>query len=204
MKNLLFLFPFLCLFSFTNYVFAQAKNKDLITIKNNDTKVILKFNVADLLAHRYSSGLEFKINQSFSLAIEVDRLNEKHMYLESDHPWYEFLEANKKGIIIEPQIRFYPFLESLSGLHTSLAGFFGWGLYYPYDGGYLDNRDWSAKGGSLHIGYQLTIGKFVLDPFIGATLAKNGYPGPFQESRVLFPAPNGLRISAGFRLGIQF
>ena len=203
MKKILFTILVFLFFSFPSIGIGQVEKDDIKTDRFLKNKLILKANLTDLLAHRYSAGLEFKICKSFSLAIDVDRLNKKNMYLESNHPWYPFLDTHKKGIIIEPQIRFYPFSESLSGLYTSLAGFFGWGLYYPYDG-FLDNRDWSAKGGSLHIGYQLIFGKIILDPFLGGTLAKNNYPGPYYESTALFPAPNGLRLSGGIRLGIAF
>ncbi len=198
MKNILLIIPVFLFLTLPNIV-----GQDLKTDQSNTNKLMVKVNLTDLLVHRYSAGLEFKICKSFSLAIDIDRVNKNSMYLESNHPWYPFLEADKKGIIIEPQIRFYPFSESLSGFYTSLAGFFGWGLYYPSDS-FLENRDWSAKGGSLHLGYQFIFGKIVLDPFIGATLAKNKYPGPYHESTVLVPAPNGLRFSGGLRLGIAF
>lgn len=193
---------FFLIFISQNRVLCQVEESSLKDIPTQQ-KMIIKTNVTDLLAHRYSAGLEFKISQSFSLAIDVDRVNKKNMYLESNHPWYPFLEADKKGTIIEPQIRFFPLPDRFSGFYTSLAGFFGWGLYYPSDG-FLENRDWSAIGGSLHVGYQLNFGKIILDPFLGATLADNDYPGPYYESTVLFPAPNGLRLSGGLRLGIGF
>ena len=202
MKKFLFTISFFFIFISQNRVLCQVEESSLKDIPNQQ-KMIIKTNLTDLLANCYSAGLEFKICKSFSLAIDVDRVNKKNMYLESNHPWYPFLEADKKGTIIEPQIRFYPLPDRFSGFYTSLAGFFGWGLYYPSDG-FLENRDWSAIGGSLHIGYQLNFGKIILDPFLGATLADNDYPGPYYESTVLFPAPNGLRLSGGLRLGIGF
>ena len=202
MKNFLFTISFFFIFISQNRVLCQVEESSLKDIPTQQ-KMIIKTNLTDLLANRYSAGLEFKISQSFSLAIDVDRVNKKNMYLESNHPWYPFLEADKKGTIIEPQIRFYPLTDRFSGFYTSLAGFFGWGLYYP-SAGFLENRDWSAIGGSLHVGYQLNFGKIILDPFLGATLADNDYPGPYYESTVLFPAPNGLRLSGGLRLGITF
>ena len=203
MKKILLIIPVFLFFNFPYNCIGQAKKEDIKIDQITTNKLIVKVNLTDLLAHRYSAGLEFKICKTFSLAIDVDRVNKKNMYLESNHPWYPFLEADKKGTIIEPQIRYYPLSESFSGFYTSLAGFFGWGLYYPSDG-FLDNRDWSAVGGSLHLGYQLNLGKIVLDPFLGGTLAKNDYPGPYYESTALFPAPNGLRLSGGVRFGINF
>ena len=202
-KITLLIFPVFLFFSFSYNCIGQLQKEDVKIDPNTKNKLIVKVNLTDLLAHRYSAGLEFKISKIFSLAIDVDRVNKKNMYLESNHPWYPFLEAVKKGTIIEPQIRYYPLNERFSGFYTSLAGFFGWGLYYPSDG-FLDNRDWSAVGGSLHLGYQLNFGKIVLDPFLGTTFADNDYPGPYYESTVLFPAPNGLRLSGGLRLGIAF
>jgi hypothetical protein len=200
-KFLCTIFFFLILIS-QNRVLCQVE-ESILKGNTPNQKMIIKTNVTDLLAYRYSTGLEFKISQSFSLAIDVDRVNKKSLYLESNHLWYPFLEVDKKGMIIEPQIRFYPFSDGVYGFYTSLAGFFGWGLYHPSDG-FLENRDWSAEGGSLHVGYQLIFGKIALDPFLGATLAKNNYPGPYYESTALFPAPNGLRFSGGLRLGVAF
>lgn len=202
-KIIFFIIPVFLFFSFSHNCIGQVQKEDVKKNQITTNKLMVKVNLTDLLANRYSAGLEFKICKSFSLAIDVDRVNKKNMYLESNHPWYPFLEADKKGTIIEPQIRFYPLPDRFSGFYTSLAGFFGWGLYYPSDG-FLENRDWSAIGGSLHIGYQLNFGKIILDPFLGATLADNDYPGPYYESTVLFPAPNGLRLSGGLRLGIGF
>ena len=202
-KIIFFIIPVFLFFSFYHKCIGQVQEVDVKTDQITTNKLIVKVNLTDLLLHRYSAGLEFKLSQSFSLAIDVDMVNKKNMYLESNHPWYPFLEVDKKGTIIEPQIRFYPLPDRFSGFYTSLAGFFGWGLYYPSDG-FLENRDWSAIGGSLHVGYQLNFGKIILDPFLGATLADDDYPGPYYESTVLIPAPNGLRLSGGLRLGIAF
>ena len=202
-KITLLIFPVFLFFSFSYNCIGQLQKEDVKTDPITNNKFFVKVNLTDLLAHRYSAGLELKICKTFSLEIDIDMVNKKNMYLESNHPWYPFLEADKKGIIIEPQIRFYPLSERLSGFYTSLAGFFSWGLYYPSDG-FLENRDWSAVGGSFHIGCQLIFGKIVLDPFFGATLADNDYPGPYYESTALFPAPDGLRLSGGLRLGIAF
>lgn len=113
--------------------------------------------------------------------------------------------CKKKGIIVEPQIRYYFNNKELEGLYTSLSGVFGDAEYQPTTpSGFIENDDWSSLGASLSLGYQLLIKRIALDGFLGCTLADDDYPGPYIESTVLFPPPNGLRMSGGVKLGWCF
>ena len=181
--------------------FSQANNEEFKEEKSI-RKTAVKFNVTDFLVDRFSLGLERKFSKSFSFEVDVDVLN-KSMMLESNHPWYESLQVDKKGIIIEPQIRWYLFDDKLKGVYSSLAGFFGSAIYHPQNG-VLDNDDWSSVGCSLHVGYQLVFWRFIADTYLGFTLANDNYPGPYVESTALFPPPDGFRLSGGLRLGINF
>lgn len=166
-------------------------------------EIILKSNVTDVLVGRYSIGLEKGLNESLSFGIEFDYLS-RDVFLESIHPWYEEqLSTRKKGVIFEPQLRWYPNGICLKGSYVSFAGFFGIAVYEPYSGE-LNNRDWSSIGASLHIGHQILLGRFILDGYLGGTLADDDYPGPYFESTALFPPLDGLRISGGLRCGLSF
>lgn len=172
------------------------------TIISAQQEIVLKSNVTDLLVGRYSIGLEKGLNESLSFGIEFDYLS-RDVFLESDHPWYEPLSTRKKGVIFEPQLRWYPNGRCLKGFYASFAGFFGIAVYEPYSGE-LNNRDWSTIGASLYIGRQILLGRFILDGYFGGTWADDDYPGPYYESRALFPAPDGLRFSGGLRCGLSF
>lgn len=160
---------------------------------------LLRTNLTDPLVGRYSLGFEQKVSGGFSVAMDVDYLS-REVALESDHPWYEFLNTEKRGWIFEPQLRWYPGGEALKGSYAALGGFFGVAQYRPKEG-LLENDDWSSMGASLQVGRQVSLGRFVLDGFIGGTWAKDDYPGPYYESTALFPPPSGLRLTGGLRLG---
>jgi hypothetical protein len=191
----------ICFFFLQLISFSQSKNQEFKEEKSI-RKTAIKFNVTDFFVDRFSLGIERKLSKSFSFELDVDLLN-KTMMLESNHPWYEPLQVDKKGMIIEPQIRWYLFNDELKGVYSSLAGFFGSAIYHPQSG-VLDNDDWSSIGCSLHVGYQLVFWRVIADTYLGFTLADDNYPGPYVESTALFPPPDGLRFSAGFRLGINF
>jgi hypothetical protein len=179
--------------------FTQNQKLELREVK----KIALKINLSDLLFHRYSLGFERKIGSSFSFCFDVDVLNKK-MMLESNHPWDQPpIHVMKKGIILEPQMRWYFFNNELKGLYSSLAGYFGSAIYQT-ESSTLYNNKWSTIGGTLHLGYQLLLGRIIVDSFLGATLANDNYPVNFIESTALFPPPDGLRFSGGLKLGILF
>ena len=166
-------------------------------------EIVLKSNVTDLLVGRYSIGLEKGLNESLSFGIEFDYLS-RDVFLASYHPWdYEELSTRKKGVIFEPQLRWYPNGRCLKGLYASFAGFFGIAVYEPYSGE-LNNLDWSSIGASLHIGHQILLGRFILDGYFGGTWADDDYPDSYYESRALFPPLDGLRFSGGLRCGLSF
>ena len=172
-------------------IYAQSKN-------------ILKLNSTDLIVGRYSVGYEKNISHSMSIALDLDVLNQNKT-LESSHPWYPPLNVIKKGVVVEPQIRYFFNKRGLQGLYTSLSGVFGVAAYQPTTpSGFIENDDWSSLGASLSLGYQLLIKRIALDGFLGCTLANDDYPGPYIESTVLFPPPNGLRVSGGVKLGWCF
>ena len=164
----------------------------------------IKVNLTDALVNRYSIGIEHNLNSKTSLAVELNYLHKK-IDLESPHPRYPYLsQIQKRGIILEPQFRYYISDNLQKGLYTSIAGFFGYGCY-DHDWNSLNNNQkyWSALGGSLYAGYQLKIGKVLLDNYFGFTIAENNYPLPYQESTAILPPPNGIRLSAGIRLGYK-
>ena len=172
-------------------IYAQSKN-------------ILKLNGTDLIVGRYSIGYEKNIGHFMSIALDLDILNQNKT-LESSHPWYPPLDVTKKGVVVEPQIRYYFNNKELEGLYTSLSGVFGVAEYQPTTpSGFIENDDWSSLGVSLSLGYQLLIKRIVLDGFLGCTIADDDYPGPYIESTVLFPPPNGLRVSGGVKIGLCF
>ena len=172
-------------------IYAQSKN-------------ILKLNGTDLIVGRYSIGYEKNIGHSMSIALDLDILNQNKI-LESSHPWYPPLDVTKKGIVVEPQIRYYFNNKELEGLYTSLSGVFGVAEYQPTTpSGFIENDDWSSLGVSLSLGYQLLIKRIALDGFLGCTIADDDYPRPYIESTVLFPPPNGLRVSGGVKIGLCF
>ena len=182
-------------------IFAILLFSPLFLVAQND--FIIKLNLTDLIVNRYSVGFEKKLNESFAFEIDIDYLR-KDIWLESDHPWFQPpINTVKKGLIIEPQFRWYLFNKESKGIYTSLAGFFGLAKYHPKSNVLLENDDWSSIGGSLHLGFQLFLGKMVIDSFLGTTLANDNYPGPYFESTALFPAPDGLRFSGGIRLGFS-
>ena len=162
---------------------------------------VLKVNLTDPLAGRYSMGYERGVLGAFSVGLDVDYLS-REVFLESHHPWYEPLNTQKQGVIFEPQLRWYPGGEALKGSYAAVGGFFGIARYTPAEGG-LDNDDWSSVGASMQLGHQLSLGRFVLDGFIGGTWAKDDYPGPYVESTALFPPPQGLRFTGGLRFGVR-
>ena len=48
-------------------------------------------------------------------------------------------DTKKRGIILEPQVRWYPGAEAGRGTYTALSGFFGYARYNP-----LDEASWGS------------------------------------------------------------
>ena len=99
---------FIISFIFLQLICLSQANNEEFKEEESVRKTAIKFNVTDFLVDRFSLGVERKLSKSFSFELDVDVLN-KSMMLESNHPWYETLQVDKKGIIIEPQIRWYLF-----------------------------------------------------------------------------------------------
>lgn len=176
----------------------------LCTTASAQQGVVFRTNLTDLLVGRYSAGVEVGLNAPLSIGCDVDVVS-RHLFLSSNHPWYLGQMAQKSGVIVEPQVRWYPAGEVLRGGYLSCSGFFGYASYkldhpetHP-----LGTPTWRASGGSIHLGRQFAIGRFVVDGYLGGTLASSSSLGVFSEDLPLFPSPSGLRLSGGLRLGFK-
>ena len=167
----------------------------------------VRTNLTDLVVGRYSLGAEFNIKPQLSVGLDVDCIA-RDVFVGSDHPWYPGGDAKKRGIILEPQVRWYPGEEAGRGTYTALSGFFGYARYNPVDeaswgSGFLPPPEWRVGGASLHVGHQLILGRFLLDGYLGGTWTSEDDMGIFYEDLPLFPQASGLRVSGGLRLGIR-
>ena len=167
----------------------------------------VRTNLTDLVVGRYSLGAEFNINPQLSVGYDVDYIA-RDVFVGSDHPWYPGGDTKKRGIIFEPQVRWYPGAEVGRGTYTALSGFFGYARYNPVDeaswgSGFLPPPEWMVGGASLHVGHQLTLGRFLLDGYLGGTWTSEDDMGIYYEDLPLFPQASGLRVSGGLRLGIR-
>lgn len=169
---------------------------------------IVRTNLTDLVVGRYSLGAEFMLQPRISVGLDVDYIA-RDVFVGSDHPWYPGGDTKKRGIILEPQVRWYPGAKAGRGTYTALSGFFGYARYNPVDetswgSGFLPPPEWRVGGASLHVGHQLTLGRFLLDGYLGGTWTSENDMGIFYEDLPLFPQASGLRVSGGLRLGIKF
>ena len=167
----------------------------------------VRTNLTDLVVGRYSLGAEFNIKPQFSVGLDVDYIA-RDVFVGSNHPWYPGGDTKKRGIILEPQVRWYPGAEAGRGTYTALSGFFGYARYNPVDeaswgSGFLPPPEWMVGGASLHVGHQLTLGRFLLDGYLGGTWTSEDDMGIYYEDLPLFPQASGLRVSGGLRLGIR-
>jgi len=164
---------------------------------------VIRTNLTDVLVGRYSLGGEVFISEHHSLGLDVDYVS-KEVSLSSDHPWYPGGSTEKRGVILEPQLRWYLGQVVGQGAYASVSGFFGYARYNPVDEenwGVIPPPEWLAGGSSLHLGNQQRIKRFLLDVYLGVTWAQNKDMGIFYEDRALFPQPSGFRVSGGLRLG---
>ena len=165
---------------------------------------VIRTSLTDILVGRYSLGGEVFISEQHSLGLDVDGIS-RAVSLSSDHPWYPGGGAQKRGIVLEPQFRWYLGEGVGQGTYASIAGFFGYARYSPVDEeawGLLPPPDWMASGSSLQLGHQQRIRRFLLDAYLGVTWAQNKGMGIFYEERALFPQPSGFRMSGGLRFGL--
>lgn len=165
---------------------------------------IVRTNLTDLVVGRYSLGAEFKLKPQLSVGLDVDYIA-RDVFVGSDHPWYPGGDADKRGIILEPQVRWYPGAEVGRGTYTALSGFFGYARYHRVDEASwgVAPPEWMVGGASLQVGHQFILGQFVLDGYLGGTWTSEDGMGIFYEDLPLFPQASGLRVSGGLRLGIS-
>lgn len=169
---------------------------------------VIRTNLTDMLVGRYSLGAEAMLPLKFSLGVDVDYIS-RNVYVGSNHPWYPGGNTDKRGIILEPQVRWYPGEISGQGIYAAISGFFGYARYARVDeeSWGVAPPEWMAVGSSFHLGHQLSIRRYVLDAFLGVTWTQdngngNGM-GIFYEDRALLPEPTGLRLSGGLRFGFN-
>lgn len=163
----------------------------------------LKFNVTDRVLDRYGLSVERRLNDAFSAGVEVDALS-REVFLEGQS-WFMSQNAQKRGVVAEPFVRWYPAgAEPISGAYASLGGFFGFAHYTLDEPDGLGQHTWSANGASLHLGWQKCLGRLALDMYLGTTWANDKYPSVYEEATALYPPPQGLRASGGLRLGWVF
>ena len=165
---------------------------------------IVRTNLTDLIVGRYSLGAEFMLKPQLSVGLDVDYIA-RDVFVGSDHPWYLGGDTDKRGVILEPQVRWYPGAESGRGTYTALSGFFGYARYHRMDGESwgVAPPEWMAGGVSVHLGHQLTLGRVLLDGYLGGTWTSEDDMGIFYEDLPLFPQASGLRVSGGLRLGFK-
>lgn len=165
---------------------------------------IVRTNLTDLVVGRYCIGAEFILNPQLSVGLDVDYIA-RDVFVGSDHPWYLGGDTDKRGVILEPQVRWYPGAESGRGMYTAFSGFFGYARYHRVDGEPwgVAPPEWMAGGASLHLGHQWTLGRVLLDGYLGGTWTSEDDMGIYYEDLPLFPQASGLRVSGGLRLGIK-
>ncbi len=170
---------------------------------------VIRTNLTDPLVGRYSLGTEVVLSDQFSLGLDVDYISRKTpvTFYEGGRPGEPQLGGGvtqKWGVILEPQIRWYPGKAAGQGMYAAISGFLGYARYNPVDWfwGY-DRKEWRGRGSSFQLGHQRRVKRFLLDAYMGVTWTKDQYVGGFYEDLALFPQPTGFRMSAGLRLGFN-
>ena len=165
-----------------------------------------KWNATDALVGRWALGFEQSVGTSFALGLEMDFIHRERLmeFKSGPHPWYPPENAMKRGLIAEPYMRWYPRAQApCQGVYAAAAGFLGFARYQFVEPNTFGDPSWSAFGGSLQVGCQRLIGRWVVDGYLGGTWANDDYSGAYIESTALFPPPSGWRVSAGLRLGLM-
>ena len=171
-----------------------------LAILSSAGQTALKGNLTDPVLGRYGISVERRLGNAVSGGVEVDALS-REIFLEGQS-WFLSQNAHKRGLIVEPFVRWYPAgAEDLDGLYASLGGFFGFAKYTLDEPDGLGRLTWSANGASLHLGWQKCVGRLAFDMYLGTTWADDTYPGVYVESTVLYPPPQGFRASGGLRVG---
>ena len=169
---------------------------------------VIRTNLTGLLAGRYSLGTELVLRDQFSLGLDVNYIarNTSVIFVEGGRPGEPLFgggDTQKRGVILEPQIRWYPGKTAGQGTYVTISGFLGYSRYTPVDWfwGY-DPMEWRGRGGSFQLGYQRRVKRFLLDAYMGGTWTKDQSTG-FIEDDASFPIRTGFRMSAGLRLGFN-
>ena len=171
-----------------------------LSILSSTGQTALKGNLTDPVLGRYGISVEHRLAKAFSGGVEVDALSGE-IFLEGQS-WFLSQNAHKRGLIVEPFVRWYPAgAEDLDGVYASFGGFLGFAEYILDEPDGLGRHTWSANGASLHLGWQKRLRRLALDMYLGATWANDTYPGVYVESTALYPPPQGFRASGGLRLG---
>ena len=166
----------------------------------------LKWNATDALVGRWALGFEQSVGANIALGLELDFIHRQRFmeFKGGPHPWYPPDDAMKRGLIVEPYMRWYPHVDVRGqGVYAAAAGFLGFARHQFVEPNTFGDPSWSAFGGSLQVGYQRLIGRWVVDGYLGGTWANDDYSGAYIESTALFPPPSGWRVSAGLRLGVM-
>ena len=170
---------------------------------------VIRTNLTDPLVGRYSLGTEVVLSDQFSLGLDVDYISRKTpvTFYEGGRPGEPLFgggDTQKRGVILEPQIRWYPGKTAGQGTYVTISGFLGYSRYTPVDWfwGY-DPKEWRGRGGSFQLGYQRRVKRFLLDAYMGGTWTKDQSIMSFFEDDAWFPQRPGLRMSAGLRLGFN-
>ena len=165
---------------------------------------VVRTNLTDILVGRYSLGTELLLQDQFSLGLDIDYIS-RNVFVGSNQLLYPGGDTHKRGIILEPQVRWYPGKIAGQGTYAAISGFFGYARYSRVDEGSwaVAPPEWMAVGSSLHLGHQLSIQRFLLDAYLGVTWTQNKDMGIFYEDLALFPQPTGLRVSGGLRFGFN-
>ena len=189
-------------------ILASAPWQALAQTEGNEkgSTTAFKWNATDALVGRWALGFGQSVGANFALGLELDFIHrERFMEFKSGpHPWYPEEHAIKRGLITEPYMRWYPRVDVRGqGVYAAAAGFLGFARYQFVEPNTSGDPSWSAFGGSLQVGYQRLIGRWVVDGYLGGTWANDDYSGAYIESTALFPPPSGWRVSAGLRLGVM-
>ena len=141
-----------------------------LSILSSTGQTALKGNLTDPVLGRYGISVEHRLAKAVSGGVEVDALS-REIFLEGQS-WFLSQNAHKRGLIVEPFVRWYPSgAEDLGGVYASLGGFFGFAKYTLDEPDGLGRHTWSANGASLHLGWQKCLGRLALDMCLGTTSA---------------------------------
>ena len=183
------------------YVFSVLLG--CLAILSSVGQTALKGNLTDPVLGRYGISVEHRLGHAVSGGVEVDALS-RDVFLEGQS-WFLSQNAHKRGLIVEPFVRWYPAgKEDLDGVYASLGGFYGFAKYTLTEPNGLGRHTWSANGASLHLGWQKCLGRLAFDMYLGTTWANDKYPDVYVESTVLYPPTQGFRASGGLRVGWVF